>query len=142
MVMRYNTLMHIHRSRSGFTILEQLVAATVLLIIFVAVSQAFVAIGIINNRASAQTQAIELMQEKLELARNTPYANLAIGTKSFEADMAAFPALKTPRSATVAISEVSPGTLKRIDISITYTQSGTSRTVSTATLIGIRGLNR
>lgn len=142
MVMRYNEPMLGTKSRSGFTILEQLVAATVLLVTFAAVSQAFVGIGIVNNRANAQTQAIELMQEKLELIRNTPYNNLDVGSTSFEADLANYPALKTPHTATITISEVTPGALKRVDIAISYTQSGMSRSVSTATLVGLRGLNR
>lgn len=142
MVMRYNVGMLSTKSRSGFTILEQLVAATVLLVTFAAVSQAFVGIGIVNNRANAQTQAIELMQEKLELIRNTPYNDLDVGTTSFESDLGNYPSLKAPRTATITISEVTPGTLKRVDIAINYTQSGISRSVSTATLVGLRGLNR
>jgi len=126
----------------GFTLVEQVIAGTVLLLMFIAVTQAFITIGTINNRANAQTQAIELMQQKLERIRNTPYANLAVGTTSFASELNAFPALQSPRTATVVVSETVAGTLKRVDITISYTQSGRLRTVATSTLIGLRGLNR
>ncbi len=130
------------QKRAGFTLIEQVVAATVLLVMFVAVTQAFITIGTINNRANAQTQAVELMQQKLETVRNTPYANLSIGTTDFSTELNAFPALKAPRTANLIVTEVTPGTLKRVDITITYTQSGIQKKVGTSTLVGLRGLNR
>lgn len=127
---------------AGFTLVEQLVAATVMLVVFVAVTQAFIGIGVVNNRSNAQTQAVELMQQKLEVLRNTPYNNLPVGTTDFVSEMDAFAALKNPRSATITVTEVTPSTLKRVDISLSYTQSGRTRTVGTSTLIGLRGINR
>ena len=97
----------------GFTLIEQLVAATVMLVVFIAVTQAFIGIGIVNSRSDAQTEAVELMQHKLEVVRNTPFNNLAVGTTDFSAEMDAFASLKTPRAATVTVTEVVPSALKR-----------------------------
>lgn len=130
------------RQPAGFSLIEQVVAATVLLLVFVSATQAFITIGTINNRANAQTQAIELMQQKLEIVRNTPYANLAVGTTDFSSGLDSFPALKSPRSATIEVTETDPGILKRVEITISYTQSGIAKKVQTATLVGVRGLNR
>lgn len=138
----YNTVMKHTRYQRGFTLIEQLVAATVMLVIFIAVTQAFVGIGVVNNRSDAQTEAVELMQQKLELLRNTPYNNLVVGTTDFSSEMDTFSALKSPRTATITITEVTPSTLKRVDISLSYTQSGKTRTIGTSTLIGLRGINR
>lgn len=126
----------------GFTLIEQLVAATVMLVVFIAVTQAFIGIGIVNSRSDAQTEAVELMQQKLEVVRNTPFNNLAVGTTDFSAEMDAFASLKTPRTATVTVTEVAPSALKRVDISLSYTQSGKTRSVGTCTLVGLRGINR
>lgn len=128
--------------RSGFTLIEQLVAATVMLVVFIAVTQAFIGIGVVNNRSNAQTQAVELMQQKLEVLRNTPYNNLPVGTTDFTTEMDTFDSLKSPRTATITVTEVTPSILKRVDISLSYTQSGRTRTVGTTTLIGLRGINR
>lgn len=128
--------------RQGFTLVEQLVAATVMLVVFIAVTQAFIGIGIVNGRSDAQTEAVELMQQKLEVLRNTPYNDLAVGTTDFSSEMEPFVGLQEPRSATVTVTEVTPSTLKRVDISLSYTQSGRTRSVGTTTLIGLRGINR
>lgn len=128
--------------KQGFTLVEQLVAATVMLVVFIAVTQAFIGIGIVNNRSDAQTEAVELMQQKLEVLRNTPYNDLTVGTIDFSSEMEPFIGLQEPRSATVTVTEVTPSTLKRVDISLSYTQSGKSRSVGTSTLIGLRGINR
>lgn len=130
------------RHPKGFTLVEQVIAATVLLLVFVSATQAFITIGTINNRANAQTQAIELMQQKLEVIRNTPYANLPVGTTDFSSSLSAFPALKSPSSATIVVTETDPGILKRVEITISYTQSGIAKKVQTTTLVGVRGLNR
>jgi type II secretory pathway pseudopilin PulG len=140
--MRYNISMISHHNKNGFTIIEQLVAAVVMLIVFVSVTQAFIGIGIVNNRANAQTEAVELMQQKLEQLRNTPYNDLVVGSIDFSNEMNDFPSLQTPRSAEVEITEVNPGILKRVDITVSYSKSGATRTVSTSTLIGLRGINR
>lgn len=131
-----------HQHRKGFTLIEQLVAAVVMLVVFVSVTQAFVGIGIVNNRANAQTEAVELMQQKLEQLRNTPYNNLAVGSTDFSTEMNDFPSMQSPRSAVIEITEVNPGILKRIDITVSYSKSGATRTVATSTLIGLRGINR
>lgn len=141
-MLSYNIVMQFASNRRGFTLVEQLVAAAVMLVIFISVTQAFVGIGIVNNRSDAQTEAVELMQQKIELLRNTPYANLATGVTDFSSEMEAFPTLQTPRTATVTITEVTPSVLKRVDILLSYTQSGQTRTVGTTTLIGVRGINR
>jgi prepilin-type N-terminal cleavage/methylation domain-containing protein len=126
----------------GFTLIEQLVAATVMLIIFISVTQAFIGIGVVNNRADAQTEAVELMQQKLEQLRNTPYNDLIVGTTDFSQEMNDFESLQAPRSATIEITEVTPGSLSQVDITVSYTKSGSTRTVATTTLIGLRGINR
>lgn len=131
-----------HQHRKGFTLIEQLVAAVVMLVVFVSVTQAFVGIGIVNNRANAQTEAVELMQQKLEQLRNTPYNDLAVGSTDFSTEMNDFPSMQSPRSAVIEITEVNPGILKRIDITVSYSKSGATRTVATSTLIGLRGINR
>jgi prepilin-type N-terminal cleavage/methylation domain-containing protein len=134
--------MNMPGAHRGFTLIEQLVAATVMLVVFIAVTQAFIGIGIVNSRSDAQTEAVELMQQKLEVVRNTPFNNLAVGTTDFSGEMDAFATLKSPRTATVTVTEVVPSTLKRVDISLSYTQSGKTRSVGTSTLVGLRGINR
>jgi len=141
-MLAYNKGMKYGHSKQGFTLVEQLVAATVMLVVFVAVTQAFIGIGVVNNRSDAQTEAVELMQQKLELFRNTPFNDLDVGVSDFTTEMAPFTTLQNPRSATVTITEVTPSTLKRVDIQLSYTQSGKSRTVGTSTLIGLHGINR
>ena len=126
----------------GFTLIEQLLTATILSMMVISVVEGFVGIGLINTRANAQTQADAYLQQQLEIVRNTPYTNLTTGVADLSGGLSTFPLLQNPRSATRTVTEVTAGTLKRVDINVTYTLAGRSKTVSTATLVSNKGINR
>lgn len=147
LMLAYNSAMTTLRRRpncqqTGFTLIEQLLTATILSLIVIAVVEGFVGVGLINTRANAQTQADAYLQQQLEIVRNTPYTNLTTGANDLSNGLSTFPLLQNPRSATRTVTEITAGTLKRVDITITYTLAGRSKTVSTATLVSNKGINR
>jgi len=127
--------------QSGFTLIEFIIAATLLATIVVAVATTLDSIKAINFSANNLTIATEAAQQQLELYRNTPYNQITIGTQNISSSLNAYPSLKSPRSATAVVTQVNAAGIKQIDIAISYTGSGGTKRVQVSTQVANKGLN-
>ena len=147
---RYNTVMHRSNER-GFTIMELIVAMVFLGIVLVSLSNLFIFIRQINRAANNYTVATQVAQQLTEQYRNTPYANIAVGTTDVTTTaLSAYPSLLSPRSATTTVSYITTsgaasGTdvgLKKAEVSVSYTDRTGVKSVQFSTWISNMGLNR
>jgi prepilin-type N-terminal cleavage/methylation domain-containing protein len=127
--------------QSGFTLIEFIVAATLLATIVVAVATTLDSIKAINFSANNLTIGTEAAQQQLELYRNTPYNQIALGTQDISSSLSAYPSLKSPRSATATVTQVDPDGIKQVDIAITYTGQGGTKRIQVSTRVANKGLN-
>jgi len=127
--------------QSGFTLIEFIVAATLLATIVVAVATTLDSIKAINFSANNLTIGTEAAQQQLELYRNTPYNQIALGTQDISSSLSAYPSLKSPRSATATVTQVDPDGIKQVDIAITYTGQGGTKRIQVSTQVANKGLN-
>lgn len=79
------------------------------------------------------------VEQKIEALRSTGFLGLSSGTTDVTSEMPT--ELKLPRSGSLQIATPSSG-LKKIDMSITYNDQGTSRTYTYTTYIGELGVGQ
>jgi prepilin-type N-terminal cleavage/methylation domain-containing protein len=125
-------------NQSGFSLIELVVASTLLAIAGTSVVTVFVAVTNLNRQARNLTIATQKAQEKIEVYRNTSFNTISTGTTSFTGELPA--ELRSPKSGTIEVTDVEPD-LKRIDITLTYNENRT-KTVKLTTYATRRGLNR
>ncbi|HSX48544.1 MAG TPA: prepilin-type N-terminal cleavage/methylation domain-containing protein [Candidatus Nanoarchaeia archaeon] len=123
----------------GFTLIEVLIAAAVLAMSAAAVVSVFVTVKTLNRRARNITLATQAAQQEIEVLRNTAYASLPIGSTDFSSSLPG--ELQDPKTATAVIAE-SPVGLKRVDITISYGESGRSKQIQFSTAISQIGIDR
>lgn len=109
--------------------------------IVIAVAVTLDSIKAINFAANNLTIATEAAQQQLELYRNTPYNQIAVGTQNISSSLNAYPSLKNPRTATATVTQVDPNGIKQIDIAISYTGAGGAKRVQVSTQVANKGLN-
>jgi prepilin-type N-terminal cleavage/methylation domain-containing protein len=126
--------------QSGFTLVELVITASILAIASTGMVTLFTSAEALNRQARNLTVAGQLAHEKLENARNTLYNGLSVGTTDFSSSVPE--ALPAPKTGTVTVIEVDPLGLKRVDVAITWTDSGKTKRVQSSTLVARRGLNR
>ncbi len=126
----------------GFSLLELVVTAAVMSVIITSLYTFFVEVRDVNRYASNMVIANQLTQQQIETYRNTPYNNLATGTQNVSSILAPYPSLLAPRSATATITELQPDGLKQVDLTISFTGKGGTKTVSVSTLVAGRGINK
>ncbi len=130
------------REENGFTLLELVVSAAVMSVIILAIYGFFVEVRDINRFANNLVIANELAQQKIEEYRNIAYNNITTGTQNLSSILTTYPSLRSPRSATAVITEIQPNGYKEIDLTISYTDKGGTKTVAVSTLIASRGINK
>ena len=123
----------------GFTIVELITAIVIGALFITAVSTLITNNGRISQRARDTTAANSFAENKIEALRSTGYASLSNGTTDITSDMPN--ELRSPRSASVAISSVSTS-IKKIDITIAYNELGETRTYNYTTYIGELGVGQ
>jgi prepilin-type N-terminal cleavage/methylation domain-containing protein len=126
----------------GFSLLELVVSAAVMGVLIVAIYTFFVQVRDVNRFASNLVIANQVLQQQLETYRNTPYNNLTTGTQSVSSILSPYPSLRSPRSATAVITELQVNGLKQIDLTISYTDNGGTKTIAATTLVAARGINK
>lgn len=131
---------HNRSGQSGFGLAEVVVTIALLAIMSIGLTGMFRAIVHIQGSARNQQVATLAAQREIESLRNNNYNSLAAGsTINFTADLPAD--LPSPKSGTVAVSEPSSG-LKRVDVTVTYNQSGKNKQVIVSSTIGIIGITQ
>lgn len=124
----------------GFTIVELAVTIVFLGFVVVGVTQLFLSIQRIQEQTSYVQAASHAAQTEVESLRNNNYNSLTAG-QNIDFSSSLPTTLPNPRSGTVVVSEPQDG-LKRVDVTVTYTDHGLSRNISLTSLIGVIGISQ
>ena len=125
---------------SGFTIVELLVTIVVLGIVIGSLGGLYYLMQITEVQSQHYDLAVRAARTEIEELRNNGYASLTPGSSiNFTSSLPA--QLPHDKQGSVAISQPLPE-LRRVDVTITYTDHGKSQTVELSSNIGIVGLGQ
>lgn len=125
---------------NGFTLVELIITISVIGIASIGIASLFYTTQYTQQQSRYIDAATRAAQRQVEILRNNSYNNLQAGqTINFTADLPA--SLPNTKSGTVLISEPSEG-LKRVDVTVSFTQNGRSQNVKLSSLIGVIGLSQ
>ncbi len=124
----------------GFTLVELLITITVMGIIGIGIAGLFYSVQYTQRQSLYHDSATRAAQRQVEILRNSSYNNLVNGQPiTFTSDLPDI--LPGNKSGTVLVSEPNPG-VKRVDVTVTYYDSGRQRQVKVSSLIGVIGLSQ
>ncbi len=130
----------IRKAQDGFTLIELIVATTIMGLIVIGVFNLYISIEIAQRRSYHLEIAARAGEREIESLRNSQYGSLVPGTTlDFTPELPA--ELPSPKTGTVDISEPEVG-LRRVDITITYKDGGGTKTLKQSSLIGILGIGQ
>jgi type II secretory pathway pseudopilin PulG len=126
--------------QAGFTIPELVITIVFIGFAFLGITSLYLTSQRIQENTSWLQSATHAGETEIESLRNNDYGSLTTGQDiDFSADLPTI--LPAPRSGTVVVSEPLSG-LKRVDVTVTYTDHGTTRTVQLSSLIGVIGISQ
>jgi len=125
--------------QNGFTIVELIVTIVIAGIIIPAVALALNNLTAINHRARDLAIANTVAQNKVETLRSIGYNSIATGTVDFSSDLPS--SMGAPKSASYTTSTPTTGE-KQIDITISYTDYGVTRSLTFRTYISELGVGQ
>ncbi|HEY5549986.1 MAG TPA: prepilin-type N-terminal cleavage/methylation domain-containing protein [Candidatus Saccharimonadales bacterium] len=127
------------KNEKGFTIVELIVSMIVGAIMIGSAILILTSGERLGQKHRDLVVANAFVEQKVEALRSTGFLGLADGTTSIASEMPT--ELNSPRSGSLQVSTPSDG-LKKIDISITYNESGTTRSYTYTTYIGELGVGQ
>jgi prepilin-type N-terminal cleavage/methylation domain-containing protein len=126
--------------QNGFTLVELLLTIIVLGIAIVSIGGLYYALQISQVQTQHLDIATRAARSEIEDLRNNGYNSLVDGaTIDFTSTLP--PNLPSDKKGTVAISEPVSG-LKRVDVTINYTDYGKKQSVELSSDIGVIGIGR
>lgn len=125
--------------QAGFTIVELLITIVVIAILVPMIAGMMSMIDALNDRARDRASINALVENKVEGLRSISFVGLGDGTTDFTNELP--DSVGSPRSATYTISSISSA-LKQVDIAVTFSDHGQSRTMSYKTYIGELGVGQ
>lgn len=126
--------------QNGFTLVELLVTIVVLTIVISSLGGLYYLMQISEIKSQHYDMAVRAARTEIEDLRNEGYSNLSPGgTVDFTSSLPT--TLPTDRKGTVAVSEPLPE-LRRVDVTISYTDYGKQQTIVLSSDIGIIGLGQ
>lgn len=128
----------INQKQAGFTIVEILVAIAVGAIVVTSLNEVVTSYLHVSQRGRYLNQANAYVEAKVEALRNTGYSAINTGTTSLTSEM---PTSLPKRSGTMTVTDPGGG-IKKIDISVSYSDQGKTNTYSYTTYIGELGVGR
>jgi len=131
--------MRLDRNQNGFTLVELMTAIVIGAFFFAAVSTLIANNSHLAQRARDVAAANSFAENKVEQLRSAGYLSLSDGTTDVTAELPA--ELKPPRSASVAVSSASTS-IKKIELSVSYNDQGSSQTYGYTTYIGELGVGQ
>lgn len=137
----YNQLQdRLMQKQTGFTIPELIVTIVFIGFAFIGIGELYLSIQRIQDQTAYVQIASHAAQTEIESLRNDNYSNLTAGQNiNFSSTLPSN--LPGPSSGTVVVSQPMAG-LKRVDVTVAYTDHGTSRQVELSSLIGIIGISQ
>ena len=128
------------RGEGGFTLVELLVTIVVLGIVIASLGGLYYIMQITQVQSQHYDIAVRAARTEIENLRNNGYASLTPGsTINFTSSLPS--ALPHDKSGMVTISEPIAD-LRRVDVTITYTDYGKSQNVTLSSEIGVIGLGQ
>lgn len=128
-----------HRRTHGFTIVELVIAITVFALLVPAIASFLGLLNTLNDRARDTAIVNALAENKVESLRSANFVAITTGSHDFSNELPA--TISKPRTATYVVSTVTPA-LKEINVSVTYNDHGTNKTLSYRTYIGELGVGQ
>lgn len=125
--------------QDGYMIVELLVTLIVGGILILSLNSIVSSHTYLTQRGRDLSVANSFAEQKFESARSIGYLGLTIGTTDITSELPS--ELKAPRSATQTITSQSSA-LKKVYISITYSEQGTPRSSTYAGYIGELGVGQ
>lgn len=135
--MSYESTMN--KNQSGFTIVELLISIVVFAIVVPGLASFLNFISSLNDRARDVSVINAMVENKVEALRSVSFVGVGTGTTDFSDELPQH--ISRPRTATYEISSVSPS-LKQIDVTVTYNDSGSERTLTYRTYLGELGVGQ
>lgn len=127
-------------SQEGFTLVELLITIAVIGIASVGIASLFYNVQYTQRQSRYVDAATRAAQREVEVLRNNSYNNLQAGqTITFTDQLPE--SLPGNKSGTVNVSEPTAG-LKRVDVTVSYTDNGHQQQVKLSSLIGVIGLSQ
>lgn len=126
----------------GFTLIEVVVTIAVMGTIFVSISALFSTLHQVNAEGNTLTIVTELAQQQLEKIRNVPYNGLTIGTSDVSSILTTYSTIGSPKSAAIVVTQVDPNGLKRVDITISYSDHKVAKVIKVSTLVALNGIDK
>lgn len=127
------------KSDKGFTTIELLITIAIVGILVPTLAGFINTLNRLNDRARDMTIINSLAENKVEGLRSIGFSGLATGTSDFTSELPA--TIGGPRSATYTITLPS-GAIKQVDLTFTYNDHGTSRTLNYRTYVGELGVGQ
>lgn len=125
-------------TEGGFTLPEVLVTIVFFGIATIGITQLYISIQRIQEQTAWMQSASHAAQTEVESLRNNNYNALTAGQNiDFSTQLPT--SLPQPRNGTVVVSEPQSG-LKRVDVTIAYTDHGKQHQVKLTSLIGVIGI--
>lgn len=127
-------------TEAGFTLVELIVTIVVLGIVITSIAGLYYAMQITEVQSQRYDLAVRAARTEIEELRNNGYGSLSPGsTITFTSSLPS--GLPAGKAGTVTISQPTPD-LRRVDVTITYTDFGIAKTVTLSSDIGIIGLRQ
>lgn len=127
-------------NNQGFTIVEFIITISILGIASIGIASLFYTSQYTQKQSRYIDAATRAAQREVETLRNSSYNNLQDGqTINFTTDLP--DSLPKSKSGVAVISEPSDG-LKRVDVTVSFTESGRTQNVKLSSLIGLIGISQ
>jgi len=124
----------------GFTLIELLVTVMVLGIVIVSLAGMYYVTQIAEVKSQHYDLAVRAARTEIEDLRNTGYDSLTPGsTINFTSSLP--PSLPSGANGSVVVSEPMSG-LRRVDVTVTYSEFGDTQTITLSSDIGIIGIGQ
>lgn len=135
-----NISMTIKTKNTGFTIIELVVTIIVLSILIISITSLLINIEKSQHSSLLLESASRSGEQEIESLRNNNYTSLTPGSSiDFTNELPAV--LPSPKSGIASISQPVDG-LRRVDVTITYTDGTRTKTVALSSLIGQIGIGQ
>ncbi len=127
-------------NKDGFGLAELITGMVLFAIVSIAMINLSVLVMNVQTYSRYRESATLAAQREIEMLRNSNYTDLAAGsTIDFSSDLPDF--LPSGKTGTVAVSEPEPG-LKRVDVTVSYPQSGSDKNIKLSAVIGELGITQ
>lgn len=124
----------------GFTLVEMLITVVILGIAITTIAALYYSMQKVQNSSRNLDLATRAAQTEIEVLRNNSYNSLTPGQNiDFTSSLPA--QLPGNKTGTVVVSQPTDG-LRRVDVSVTYNNNGTSKTVELSSTIGVIGIGK